>query len=49
MNFDKSDLETMLEAWKIDPYVQEVLAKLGSDYDKDGVPYWENEEFKSGI
>ncbi len=41
MNFDKSDLEAMLEAWAIDPNIQEVLAKLGSDYDEDGVPYWE--------
>ena len=41
MNSDKFDLEAMLDAWKIDPRTQELLAKLGSDYDEDGVPYWD--------
>lgn len=29
------------DAWKIDPKTQELLGRLGSDYDEDGVPYWE--------
>jgi hypothetical protein len=32
-----------LDAWKIDAETQELLSRLGSDYDEDGVPYWENE------
>jgi|SanBayMetagenome_1026888.scaffolds.fasta_scaffold14842_4 hypothetical protein len=43
MNFDKSDLESMLDAWKIDPHTQELLSRLGSDYDEDGIPYWDKE------
>jgi hypothetical protein len=40
--FDKEfDLDVMLEAWKIDPQTQELLSRLGSDYDENGVPYWE--------
>ena len=42
MSFDKSDLEVMLDAWKMDPNTQELLSRLGSDYDENGVPYWEN-------
>jgi len=40
-NFDKSDLELMLDVWKIDPDTQELLSRLGSDYDENGIPYWE--------
>lgn len=41
-DFDREfDLTTMLDAWKIDPYTQEMLSRLGSDYDENGVPYWE--------
>ena len=40
-SFDKSDLEVILDAWKIDPNTQELLSRLGSDYDENGVPYWE--------
>lgn len=28
------------DAWKIDPETQELLGRLGSDYDEDGVAYW---------
>lgn len=31
------------DAWKIDTETQELLGRLGSDYDKDGVPYWDKE------
>jgi hypothetical protein len=41
MNSDKFDLEAILKEWESDPHIQEVLAKLGSDYDENGVPYWE--------
>ena len=41
-DFDREfDLTTMLKAWKIDSYTQEMLSRLGSDYDENGVPYWE--------
>ncbi len=43
--FDREfDLETMLEAWKIDPHVQELLGRIGSDYDENGIPYWEKND-----
>lgn len=43
--FDREfDLEPMLEACKIDPKTQELLGRLGSDYDENGIPYWENNE-----
>jgi len=43
--FDREfDLEAMLDAWKIDPKTQELLKRLGSDYDENGTPYWENDE-----
>ena len=32
-----------MDAWKIDLETQELLGRLGSDYDEDGIPYWENE------
>ena len=35
------EMHIMLEAWKIDPYTQELLSRLGSDYDENGIPYWE--------
>jgi len=35
------EMQLMLEAWKIDPYTQELLSRLGSDYDENGIPYWE--------
>ena len=39
--FDKEfDLEAMLDAWKIDPKTQELLERLGSDFDENGKPYW---------
>ena len=41
MNSDKFDLKAMLDAWKTDPETQELLNRLGSDYDENGIPYWE--------
>lgn len=38
------DLDIMLEAWKVDPKTQELLSRLGSDYDENGIPYWELNE-----
>jgi hypothetical protein len=29
------------DAWKIDPDTQDLLGRLGSDYDEDGIPYWD--------
>jgi len=37
------EMQLMLEAWKIDPYTQELLSRLGSDFDENGVPYWDKE------
>jgi len=40
--FDREfDLTSMLNAWKLDPKMQELLSRLGSDYDENGIPYWE--------
>jgi hypothetical protein len=36
------DMHSIIESLKSDPYTQEVLEKLGSDYDENGIPYWEN-------
>lgn len=33
---------------KSDPYTQEVLDRLGSDYDENGIPYWENKQEPNG-
>jgi hypothetical protein len=41
--YNESDLQPMLEAWKIDPYTQELLSRLGSDFDENGIPYWDKE------
>ena len=30
-----------MDAWKIDLETQELLSRLGSDYDEDGIPYWD--------
>jgi hypothetical protein len=40
MNSDEFDREFNLD----DPKLQEVLHRLGSDYDENGIPYWENNE-----
>jgi hypothetical protein len=43
--FDREfNLDVMLETWKIDPKTQELLGRLGSDYDENGIPYWELNE-----
>jgi len=43
MNFDDIDpnIKAIIEEWDKDPYVQELLSKIGSDYDENGIPYWE--------
>jgi hypothetical protein len=38
------DIDKMLDAWKEDPEMQELMQKLGSDYDENGVAYWEKNE-----
>jgi hypothetical protein len=38
------DMEKTLDAWKEDPEMQELMKKLGSDYDENGVAYWEKNE-----
>jgi hypothetical protein len=35
------DMQSIIESLKADPYTQEVLDRLGSDYDENGIPYWE--------
>jgi hypothetical protein len=42
MNSDEFDREFNLE----DPRLQEVLNRIGSDYDENGIPYWEKAEDK---
>jgi hypothetical protein len=43
--FDREfDLDAMLKAWQTDPYTQELLSRLGSDYDENGIPYWEKND-----
>jgi hypothetical protein len=34
-------INRMMNAFKIDPDTQELLSRLGSDYDENGIPYWE--------
>lgn len=34
-------ISRMMNAFKIDPNTQELLSRLGSDYDENGTPYWE--------
>jgi hypothetical protein len=38
------DINAMLDGWKKDPEIQELMEKLGSDYDKNGTPYWNDHE-----
>ena len=43
--FDREfDLDAMMKAWDEDPEFQELMSKIGSDYDENGVPYWEKYE-----
>jgi hypothetical protein len=43
--FDREfDLGFMLKAWQIDPEVQELMSRLGSDYNENGIPYWEKND-----
>jgi hypothetical protein len=35
------DMQSITESLKTDPFMQEVLDRLGSDYDENGIPYWE--------
>jgi hypothetical protein len=37
-----------MKAWKIDLETQELLGRLGSDYDENGVAYWEKWEDEGG-
>ena len=37
------DMQLIIESLKTDPFMQEVLDRLGSDYDENGVPYWDKE------
>jgi len=34
-------INSIVNGWHVDPEVQEMLARLGSDYNEDGVPYWD--------
>lgn len=33
-----------MDAWKRELYQDELLERLGSDYDEDGIPYWEKND-----
>ena len=37
----KQDVSEAVEKMMDDPKMQEFLKRIGSDYDKDGKPYWE--------
>jgi hypothetical protein len=37
----RKDVSKAVEKMMDDPKMQEFLKRLGSDYDKDGKPYWE--------
>lgn len=38
------DVEKALEEMMSDPNIQDILEALGSDYDKDGIAYWDKNE-----
>ena len=43
--FDREfDLETVIREVKSNPQLQEVLRRIGSDFDDNGIPYWEKKE-----
>lgn len=43
--FDREfDLEKVIRDIETDPDFISLMEKLGSDYDSNGVPYWENNE-----
>ena len=43
--FDREfDLETVIREIKSNPQLQEVLRRIGSDFDDNGIPYWEKKE-----
>ncbi len=35
------DIQPIIESLLSDPDTQELLNRLGSDYDENGIPYWE--------
>jgi len=37
------DMQPIIESLKTDPFMQEVLDRLGSDFDENGIPYWDKE------
>jgi len=43
--FDREfDLETVIRGIESNPQLQEVLRRIGSDFDDNGIPYWEKKE-----
>jgi hypothetical protein len=43
--FDREfDLETVIREMESNPQLQEVLRRIGSDFDDNGIPYWEKKE-----
>lgn len=38
------DIEKAIEEMMEDPKIQAILEDLGSDYDKDGIAYWDKNE-----
>ena len=37
------DVKKAIEEMMADPKIQEILEALGSDYDEDGIPYWDKD------
>jgi hypothetical protein len=43
--FDREfDLEAVIRGIESNPQLQEVLRRIGSDFDDNGIPYWEKKE-----
>lgn len=43
------DMQHIIESLLSDPDTQELLNRLGSDYDENGIPYWEKGGNNDGI
>jgi hypothetical protein len=39
----RPEVEKAIEEMMADPKIQEILEALGSDYDENGIPYWDKD------
>ena len=39
----RPEVEKAVEEMMADPKIQEILEALGSDYDEDGIAYWDKD------